>query len=311
MPSRDVNLDVVVLAGSRVALGDTTTVQRVLPRRQRSTVGPWCFADVIGPNDLDGGTGMVVGPHPHVGLQTVTWLFDGEVLHRDSLGSEQVIRAGELNVMTSGYGIAHSEHSTVGGPPRLQGLQLWVALPAELERAPASFAHHPELPSGVVGGAEVTVLMGEFGELVSPAAAYSPIVGAHIRLPRSGRVDLPLVPGFEHALIAIDSGVLIDGVVLPVGSLGALGEGRDGVLLSGPPGAMVVLLGGAARVDPLVMWWNFVGASAAVIETARAEWEAGDERFGPVPGGERRIPAPPLPPGRLKARSVNRVVDYP
>lgn len=312
MSSSGVNRDeVVVLAGSRVPLGDTTTVQRVLPRRQRSTIGPWCFADVIGPDDLDGGTGMVVGPHPHIGLQTVTWLFDGEVLHRDSLGNEQVIRPGELNVMTSGHGIAHSEHSTRGGPPRLQGVQLWVALPAALENVAPAFAHHPQLPSGVVGGAEVTVLVGEIDALVSPALSYSPIVGAQLRIPRPGRVAFPLEPEFEHGLIAIDGGVSIDGVDLAAGSLGVLQDGRDGVLITGPPNALVVLLGGAPRTDPLVMWWNFVGSSSAAVETARAAWESGDERFGEVRGGEQRIPAPPLPPGRLKPRSAQRVVNYP
>ncbi|TCO55240.1 pirin family protein [Actinocrispum wychmicini] len=267
-------------------------VDRILPQRGLPTVGAWCFLDHFGPHqDV-----MTVLPHPHTGLQTVTWPFTGEIRHRDSLGSDVVLRPGQLNLMTSGRGIAHSEIS-VSGP--LHGLQLWVALPASDAIQP-DFAQYPTLPTLSADGIEATVFMGQLGDVVSPATVHSPLVGAQVDVTRSG--VLPLRPDWEYGLLVVSGAVAVAGVSVDPGPLLYLGTGRDSVTVTGD--ARVILLGGEPFPDELVMWWNFVGRSHADIAAARADWEGADPaRFGTIPyHGTDRIPAPDLPAIHLTPR---------
>ena len=182
-------------------------VRRTLPHRDLRMVGPWCFVDYYGPDRIDETAGMQVPPHPHCGLQTVSWLLEGDVLHRDSLGSEQLIRPGELNLMTAGWGIAHSEESPRIHAPVLHGVQLWVALPDGSRNGDAGFEHHPTLPTITSGGAAVTVIMGELAGTSSPARTYSPLVGADLRLDADAQLEIPLDRAFEHAVLAVSDGI--------------------------------------------------------------------------------------------------------
>jgi redox-sensitive bicupin YhaK (pirin superfamily) len=232
----------------------------------------------------------------------VSWLVDGEILHRDSLGSLQTIVAGQVNLMTAGRGIAHSEESPARHPPLMHGLQLWIALPEAARHGEPRFDHVPAVPVITEGGLRTTVVVGAVGAARSPVPTYSPLVGAEVLLAAGGSGRLPLDPGFEYGVLAMTGTAEVDGAALAPGSLLYLGSGRTGARLSSAAGARVFLLGGEPFDEPLVMWWNFVGRSHAEIAEARADWMAG-RRFGEVRGyaGEA-LPAPPMPTTRLKAR---------
>jgi quercetin 2,3-dioxygenase len=269
-------------------------VRRALPRAARRLVGPWCFLDHFGPLAFGAGKPIDIAPHPHIGLQTVTWLIEGEALHKDSLGSEQLIRPSQLNLMTAGRGISHSEETPPRNSGRLHGLQLWVALPDARRLAPPSFEHHAELPVATVGSLRAIVLMGELDGVRSPATAHSRIVGADVVATGDADTDVPLDPSFEHALVPIDGRVALGGRVLEPSTLYYLGTGREAVTLTARAGSRLVLLGGEPFGERILMWWNFVGRTPDEIAQARDDWEQGT-RFGSVPAylGDR-IPAPPL-----------------
>lgn len=275
-------------------LGAGLTVTRALPLRQHRIVGPWCFFDTYGPLSFTGRRAMDVAPHPHIGLQTVSWLFAGEVLHNDSLGFQGLARPGELNLMTAGRGIAHAEETPAHHSGRLHGLQLWVALPgAEREREP-TFDHYRDLPVLEPGGGRVNLFMGELAGLRSPGRAFSPLVGAEIKLRAGGQLRLPLEPSWEHAVIVIEGLLQLDGKPLAPKALHYLGTHRDGLELTGEGATRAVLIGGAPFGESIVIWWNFVARTAEEIRTARDDWQAGD-RFGIVKAYHgARIEAPEL-----------------
>ncbi|HET6531178.1 MAG TPA: pirin family protein [Actinoplanes sp.] len=294
--------DNVLLPGHDVPLGRYTVVRRLLPHRQRRMIGAWCFVDHFGPDDVTGRPGMQVPPHPHTGLQTVTWLVDGVIEHRDSLGSFQPIEPGQLNLMTSGHGIAHSEYTPAEHPAQMHGLQLWVALPEDARHGGPRFEHHDSLPVHRLGGATVTVVVGELGAARSPARVHTPLIGAEIVLDGTARQALPLDPGYEHGVLVMSGTATVAGTDLAPGSLLYLGPGRDEIPIEVPGPARLFLLGGAPFDEPLVMWWNFVGRSHEEIVAAREDWMAG-RRFGPVTGcAADPLPAPEMPTVRLKAR---------
>ncbi|MGW9080023.1 pirin family protein [Streptomyces kronopolitis] len=299
-PVRDVQ------PGKQVPLGESTVVRRLLPNLGRRMVGAWCFVDHYGPDDIVAEPGMQVPPHPHMGLQTVTWLHQGEVLHRDSLGSLQTVRPRELGLMTSGRAIAHSEESPHGHGPFLHGAQLWVALPdAHRDTAPA-FAHHTDLPVIEGGGLSATVLLGRLDGATSPGATYSPLVGADLTLAAGTDTRLPVDPDFEYAALTISGESEVDGVRLGPGALLYLGCGRGELPLRADSDSSLLLLGGEPFEERIVMWWNFVGRSHADIEEARSAWMSGS-RFGEVTGYDGdRLAAPALPPGGLKPRGRER-----
>jgi redox-sensitive bicupin YhaK (pirin superfamily) len=264
-------------------------VRRALPRKGRRTVGAWCFADHMGPADVTENSGLDVGPHPHIGLQTVTWLIDGQVLHRDSLGSEQVIKPGQLNLMTSGGAVSHAEEATGHYRGTLEGIQLWVALPEATRHGAAAFEHHAALPQGELDGAVATVLVGDFGDLVSPARHDTPLAGVDLDL--HGRTTVPLRPEWEYAVVVMEGAVGIDGRPLLPGKLGYLGRGRDELHLDVRGPTRAVLLGGEPFEEPIVMWWNFVGRTREEIDAAYASWARQDDRFGHVRSTLPLIPA--------------------
>ncbi len=222
--------------GAPVALGGPRGMQvvRTLPNKHRRMVGAWCFLDAYGPHDLAGTPGMRVGPHPHIGLQTVTWLVRGEVLHRDSLGSLQEIRPGQLNLMTAGRGISHSEETPAEHSPVLEGVQLWVALPDSDRHTAPTFAHHDDLPVLTDGGLTATVLMGELAGVTSPARAYTPLLGAELTLTPGTVTEIPLRPDFEHAVLLLEGTATVAGTPVSAGPLLYLGEGRRTLRLEAP-----------------------------------------------------------------------------
>ncbi|HEX7805606.1 MAG TPA: pirin family protein [Cellulomonas sp.] len=297
-----------LLEAREVPLGGVRAmhVRRTLPTRDLPLVGAWCFLDTFGPEHVD----MRVLPHPHIGLQTVTWPLAGEIHHRDSLGSDVVVRPGELNLMTAGHGVSHSEIS-LGTGQLLHGVQLWVALPAdEADQAPR-FSQHRDLPVVTGDGLAATVLVGELGGRTSPARVGTPLVGADITVDAATRAMLPLNHRFEHAVLALEGSVTVDGTELSPGPLLYLGAGRDHLEVASADGGRVLLIGGEPFADDLIMWWNFVGRSHDEIVQARRDWEEdGRTRYGLVPGhGDERIPAPALPNLRLTPRRRREDAD--
>ena len=287
--------DVEVLEPRAATVG-TMTVQRALPRRQRRTVGAWCFVDLFGPASVTEQGGIDIGPHPHIGLHTVTYLLDGQVLHRDSLGSEQVIRPGQVNLMTAGRGVVHAEEPTGHYRGTMQGVQLWVAQPDATRGGEPDFAHLAELPQVEVDGARITVLVGALEEASSPARQDTPLVGADVELP-AGVVELALDPSYEHALVVLRGQLLVEGRLVERTRTAYLDPGRASVGLASPEGARVLLLGGEPFGEELLMWWNFVGRSREEVAEASRQWVDGDERFGSVATALRRVAAPDLPWG--------------
>jgi redox-sensitive bicupin YhaK (pirin superfamily) len=274
-------------------------VHRSLPQRELPMVGAWCFLDRFD----DEQSNMRVLPHPHTGLQTVTWPIDGSIRHRDSLGSDVAVQPGELNIMTSGRGISHSEFSIGDVASPLRGLQFWVALPREMAAADPFFERFTDLPVYETDGLTATVLVGRLGEAESDATIFTPLMGADAALDAGAQVSLPLDPSFEYAVMVVSGSLDVAGHHLGSGPLLYLGIGRDTLDVSSADGARFVLLGGAPFGEELIMWWNFVGRSDGEIVTARDDWERGSDRFGHVDGhGGERIPAPPLPTVRLTPR---------
>ena len=276
-------------------------VRRVLPRRMRRTVGSWCFADHAGPVSVDEEHRVDIGPHPHMGLQTVTWLVSGELLHRDSLGSEQVIRPGQLNLMTAGHGVSHAEEN----PGRFRGelhlVQLWVAQPEATRHGAPAFEHHAELPRPELPGAEATVLIGAFAGEVSPARRDSEHTGVELVLHRPGAV-LPLRRDDEYALVVLAGALSVDEQVVEPGVLAYLGTGRDECRLEVGAPARALLLGGPPFPEPVLMWWNFVARTREEVSVARRQWTERDERFGTVASTLRRVEVGPPPWDPRKGR---------
>jgi quercetin 2,3-dioxygenase len=300
------------LVARDVLLGRTTHVRRLVPNKTRRMIGAWCFLDHYGPDDIKTTGGMWVPPHPHTGLQTVTWLFEGLGLHTDSLGSHQLIRPGQLNVMTAGYGICHAEVSPPDAPELLHGVQLWVCLPDGVrDSAPPAFEHLADLPTSSERGATLRVLVGSLAGQASTAPTYSPIVGVELTLEPGAEATLPLETGFEYGVLVAQGAVEVDGVLVERNAMSYLGLGRRQLTFraaaDGAP-TILMLLGGEPFDEEIVMWWNFIGRSHEEIVEQRQAWN-GDgidhepERFGSVKDFDgNRLLAPPLPNTRLKPR---------
>jgi len=302
------------------------SVRRTLPQRRRSLIGAWCFLDHYGPQDITGRAGMTVPRHPHTGLQTVSWLFTGEIEHRDSTGAHAMVRPGELNLMTAGSGISHSEFSTPDTTV-LHGAQLWVALPDASRGTAPRFEHYR--PEPVTGeGWTARVFLGSLLGSTSPVATHSPLLGAEILLDDGARLSVEVDPGFEHGVL-LDSGALrLDGEEVPADHLAYLAPGSGRIVLEGHGGrTRLLVIGGKPLGEQIVMWWNFVGRSHEEIVEYRRAWQeeinaplgtdplAGTAReqvpapdrpvphFGPFPPGEPdALPAPALPNARMRPR---------
>lgn len=299
----------VVLEPREVPLGGVRAmnVLRTLPHRGLPTIGAWCFLDRFGPAK----TRMRVEPHPHIGLQTVTWPLTGRMRHRDSIGSDVTLHRGQLDLMTAGAGISHSEYSLGEEPIPLDALQFWVALPESARHASAAFEQHTDLPTALLPAtagpdATATVILGEFLGVRSPASVHTPLVGAEILVPPGAHAALPLNPAWEHGILLIEGDIRIDELPLRPDRTVYLGDARERVEVSTQDGALLFLLGGEPFAEDLLMWWNFAARTHDEIAQARADWEDADaaaRRFGHVvTHGSERIPAPELPRVRLVPR---------
>ena len=268
-------------------------VRRLLPHGDLRAVGPFVFLDHMGPAEFAPGAGLDVRPHPHIGLATVTWLFEGALLHRDSLGNRQVIRPGDLNWMTAGCGIVHSERTPAPereAGHRLHGIQSWVALPVAHEETAPSFEHWPadSLPRLRSGDATVTVIAGEAFGRQSPARVFGPTLYCALELPAGGRVSLP-PEHEERALYAVGGQLLVDGAPLEQRTLGLLPPGRQCVV-EARGASRAMLLGGSPLDGPRVLSWNFVSSRRERIGQAERDWTA--QRLGSIPGETDWIPLP-------------------
>jgi quercetin 2,3-dioxygenase len=281
-------------------------VRRTLPQKQRSLIGAWCFLDHYGPDDIKVTGGMWVPPHPHTGLQTASWLFTGEVEHRDSAGHHAFVRPGELNLMTAGRGISHSEYSTPGTTV-LHGAQLWLALPDSDRHTDPGFEHFVPTPVGGDGW-EARVFLGSLLGSTSPVRTYSPLLGAELRVRAGTTLRIPVDPAYEHGLL-LDSGSLTVGdEALKANELGYLAPGHAEIELTAAEDALILLLGGPPFGEQIVMWWNFIGREHDEVAAFRAEWqhlvdEGSDGRFAlPLDDPLPPLPAPALPNARMVSR---------
>ena len=306
-----------VLTAREVPLGGPRAmrVRRTLPQRHRSLIGAWCFVDHYGPDDVDQTGGMVVASHPHTGLQTASWLFDGEIEHRDSAGNHATVRPGELNLMTAGRGISHTEVSTPGTTV-LHGAQLWIALPDETRHVEPGFEHFA--PSPVRGpGWEARVFLGSLLGATSPVVTHSPLLGAEVMLATGKSLEIEVDGSFEHGVLLDVGAIDVDGEELKPGDLGFASAGRTTLTITARDEARLLVLGGPPFGEAIVMWWNFIGRSHEEVEAFRQDWQdqitadgavvpaatsVADGRFGVVDHDLPPIPAPVLPNVRLKQR---------
>lgn len=311
----DVGCGIEVLAPRDVPLGGPRAmrVRRTLPQRERSLIGAWCFVDHYGPDLVSESGGMSVAPHPHTGLQTVSWLFEGEIQHRDSAGNHAMVRPGEVNLMTGGQGISHSEVSP-SSTTVLHGVQLWVALPDASRHVAPGFDHHaPRLLTGRDWRGRV--FLGSLLGQTSPVSTYTPLLGAELHLDAGATLELEVDETFELGFL-VDTGVLqVDDVEVKRDELAYVAPGRSRVTLSaGSDDVRVVVLGGPPFGEQIMMWWNFVGRTHEEVVAFREEWQRQVDgitdgrdirpgRFGIVADEPLApIPAPALPNARLRTR---------
>ncbi|MDP3891629.1 pirin family protein [Nocardioides sp.] len=315
----DQGREVEIMEPREVPLGGprAMSVRRTLPQRHRSLIGAWCFVDHYGPDEVDESGGMVVTPHPHTGLQTVSWLFTGEVEHRDSAGNHAMVRPGEMNLMTAGHGISHSEISTEATRV-LHGVQLWVALPAAARDVAPRFDHHE--PDPVTGeGWVARVFLGSLLGSIAPVPAYTPLLGAEVLLSAGTALEVDVDVTFEHGVLVDTGAVSVQGQEAKPGELAYVAPGCERLRLEADEeDVRLLLLGGEPFGEAIVMWWNFVGRSHEEIVAYRAAWQeqitrdgavvddsqdVAAGRFGVVVGDHTRpIPAPELPNARLRQR---------
>jgi redox-sensitive bicupin YhaK (pirin superfamily) len=284
-------------------------VRRTLPQRGKSLIGAWCFVDHYGPDDVAETGGMVLPPHPHTGLQTVSWLFAGEIEHRDSTGAHAMVRPGELNLMTAGRGIQHTEVSTNVGRI-LHGVQLWTALPDASRNMDPQFEHYAapvvEFPEG-----RINVFMGTLAGSTSPVEVFSPLVGAQIDLNAGATMALPVATNFEHGVLVDAGEVSVNGETIPRSHLAYLAPGADSLQFEATTDARLILIGGEPLDEQIVMWWNFIGRSHDEIVEYRTRWQTevvsggtNAGHFGAIPDWiGPPLPAPAMPTVRLKPRA--------
>lgn len=295
------SFDLQRLPARTTELGEGMVIRRALPNRHKRLIGAWCFLDHAGPVDVSRDQGMRVGPHPHTGLQTFTWMIEGEVLHRDSLGTEQLIRAGQVNLMTAGKGISHSEESPPDCSPRLQLAQFWIALPDEQRFCEPAFEHYPELPVMECDGFKLTVLVGEMLGQTAPVKVYTPLLGVDLTAEQAAHTKIPLRSDFEYGVLVLEGEATVEGENLEPGVLLDAGIGRTELNIQSNGPMRLLLIGGEPFKEEIVLWWNFVARTQAEVEQSTHLWNAG-KHFGEVKGYRgARLVAPELLPGvRIK-----------
>ncbi len=283
------------LVSRSAEVGGGVSVNRLLPNRSQRMIGAWCFLDHAGPAILQPGHGMRVGPHPHTGLQTFTRMIEGQLLHRDSLGYVQVIRPNQVNLMTAGHGITHSEES-LPDEQRLHAAQLWIALPKTVSNMAPAFDHYPQVPVWQQDGCRYSLLAGRWHGHQAPTRVYSDLLGMELLATEDHRVSLPLRADFEYGILTLEGAVHLGEDSFGPNELAYLGRDWTQLDLALKAGSRALLLGGLPFDGEIVMWWNFVGHSRAEVMQAQHDWESGHARFGQVNDyvGAPLV-APPLP----------------
>ncbi|MEN8391826.1 pirin family protein [Acinetobacter indicus] len=279
----------------RAEIGQGTVIKRALPSRHKRMIGAWCFLDHAGPVSFPQGDGLDVGPHPHIGLQTFTWMIEGTLMHTDSIGSKQLIRPKQVNLMTAGQGISHTEVAPEQ-ETHMHAAQLWIALPDAKRNMPSRFDHYPELPVVSRDGVEFTVLVGEFLETRSPVEVHSPLLALDLTAAETVRTRLHLNPAFEYGFMALEGTAHINQHELNEDNMVVLEPGLQDIEIELHQGARVLLLGGEPFESAILLWWNFVGRTQDELSEARDQWVNQDPRFGSIPDyNGPRLEAPALP----------------
>lgn len=279
----------------RAKIGQGTVIKRALPSRHKRMIGAWCFLDHAGPVSFPQGDGLDVGPHPHIGLQTFTWMIEGTLMHTDSIGSKQLIRPKQVNLMTAGQGISHTEVAPEQ-ETHMHAAQLWIALPDAKRNMPSRFDHYPELPVVSRDGVEFTVLVGEFLETRSPVEVHSPLLALDLTAAETVRTRLQLNPAFEYGFMALEGTAHINQHELNEDNMVVLEPGLQDIEIELHQGARVLLLGGEPFESAILLWWNFVGRTQDELSEARDQWVNQDPRFGSIPDyNGPRLEAPALP----------------
>ena len=276
-------------------IGKGTVIKRALPSRQKRMIGAWCFLDHAGPVVFPQGDGLDVGPHPHIGLQTFTWMIEGTMMHTDSIGSKQLIRPKQVNLMTAGHGISHTEVAP-DSETHMHAAQLWIALPDDKINMPPQFDHYPELPVVEQDNIEFTVLVGEFLQTKSPVKVHSELLGVDLTAKESTTTHIQLNPKYEYGFLALEGTATIHGHELDDNNLVVLEPGLTEIEVQLHAGSRLLLLGGEPFESPILLWWNFVGRTQEELKIARDQWVNQDQRFGNIPDYEGpRLEAPAFP----------------
>ena len=276
-------------------IGQGTLIKRALPSRHKRMIGAWCFLDHAGPVNFPQGEGLDVGPHPHIGLQTFTWMIEGSIMHTDSLGTKQLIRPKQVNLMTAGYGISHTEVAP-DTETHMHTAQLWIALPDDQRNMAPRFDHYPDLPVVQQDGVEFTILVGEFLNTTSPVLVHSELLGVDIYSETRTTTRLPLNPKFEYGLMMLEGTATVHGHELNDENMLVLEPGLTEIQLDLHAGARLLLLGGLPFESPILLWWNLVGRTQEELSIAREQWINHDPRFGTIPDYDGpRLEAPTFP----------------
>lgn len=276
-------------------IGKGTVIKRALPSRQKRMIGAWCFLDHAGPVVFPQGDGLDVGPHPHIGLQTFTWMIEGTMMHTDSIGSKQLIRPKQVNLMTAGYGISHTEVAP-DTETRMHAAQLWIALPDDKINMAPQFDHYPELPLVEQDHIEFTVLVGEFKNTKSPVKVHTELVGIDFFAKESTKTRIPLNPHFEYGFMALEGEAIVNGHDLNSDNMVVIEPGISQIEVELPKGSRLLLIGGEPFESPILLWWNLVGRTQEELKTATEQWANQDARFGTIPDYDGpRLEAPAFP----------------
>lgn len=276
-------------------IGRGTVIKRALPSRQKRMIGAWCFLDHAGPVTFPQGDGLDVGPHPHIGLQTFTWMIEGTMMHTDSIGSKQLIRPKQVNLMTAGYGISHTEVAP-DTETRMHAAQLWIALPDDKINMAPQFDHYPVLPVVEKDNIEFTVLVGEFMNTVSPVQVHTELLGIDFFAKQQTKTRIPLNPKFEYGFMALEGDAIVNGHDLNSDNMVVLEPGISQIEVELPKGSRLLLIGGEPFESPILLWWNLVGRTQEDLKTATEQWINQDARFGTIPDYDGpRLEAPAFP----------------
>lgn len=276
-------------------IGRGTVIKRALPSRQKRMIGAWCFLDHAGPVTFPQGDGLDVGPHPHIGLQTFTWMIEGTMMHTDSIGSKQLIRPKQVNLMTAGYGISHTEVAP-DTETRMHAAQLWIALPDDKINMAPQFDHYPVLPIVEKDNIEFTVLVGEFMDTVSPVQVHTELLGIDFFAKEQTKTRIPINPKFEYGFMALEGDAIVNGHDLNSDNMVVLEPGISQIEVELPKGSRLLLIGGEPFESPILLWWNLVGRTQEELKTATEQWINQDARFGTIPDYDGpRLEAPAFP----------------